>query len=186
MRRLVGHVGADLGTVYGKEGKAKVRARLKGYNKAARRMPWVVLVDLNNEADCAPELRTSWIPDPAPKMCFQVAVRKMEAWLLADRKSFAQFFSIAQARIPQNPEMLADPKRTVVELARYSRRREIREDMVPRSGSGRTVGPAYTSRLIEFVGNVENGWRPGIAAKSSDSLNRCLQRLHQLVEGRSV
>jgi hypothetical protein len=36
----------------------------------------------------------------------------------------------------------------VVELARYSRRRDIREDMVPRPGSGRSVGAAYTSRLI--------------------------------------
>lgn len=69
----------------------------------------------------------------------------------------------------------------MVEMARRSRRRDIREDMVPRPGSGRTEGPAYTSRLIEFVADVDHGWRPDVAALSSDSMDRCLQCLRRLV-----
>ena len=65
----------------------------------------------------------------------------------------------------------------MVELARRSRRRDIRDDMVPRERSGRSVGPAYPSRLIEYV---ESPWRPEAAARQADSLRRaiaCLQRL---------
>jgi hypothetical protein len=69
----------------------------------------------------------------------------------------------------------------MVELARHSHRRGIREDMVPRPGSGRKVGPAYTAQLIDFARDSNNGWRPDVAAKASDSLNRCLQCLLRLV-----
>jgi hypothetical protein len=84
--------------------------------------------------------------------------------------------------VPGPPETLPDPKRVLIELASRSRRREIREDMVPRLGSGRVVGPAYTSRLIEFVTDRRGGWRPGIAARSADSLARCIRRLRRFVE----
>jgi hypothetical protein len=59
-------------------------------------------------------------------------------------------------------------------------RLDIREDMLPRRGSGRPIGPAYTSRMIEFV---ENNWRPEVAARSSDSLRRCLVRLREIARG---
>jgi len=65
----------------------------------------------------------------------------------------------------------------MVNLARASRRRDIREDLVPRPEGGRQVGPAYSSRLIEFV---SGRWRPEIAARRAESLRRaiaCLKRL---------
>jgi transposase len=46
-----------------------------------------------------------------------------------------------------------------------------------RHGSGRPVGPAYASRLIEFA---SSSWRPEVAAQRADSLRRtidCLRRL---------
>jgi hypothetical protein len=182
--RLVEHVGAALGPIHGKQGKTHLRRRLGGYNRAAHFSPWVVLVDLDQDADCAPPFRTSWLPNPAPLMCFRVAVREVEAWLLADREHLARFLSVGISRVPVDPEAVDDPKRTMIDLATLSRRRDIREDMVPRSGSGRIVGPAYTSRLIEFVVDTRAGWRPDVAASSSASLNRCLGRLRWLVEER--
>ncbi len=183
LRRLVEHVGATPGPVHGKNGKTHLRQRLDGYNQAARLSPCVVLVDLNHDAGCAPPFCASWLPNPAPHMCFRVAVRMIEAWLLADRERLARFLSIRGTQVPLNPEGVDDPKHTMVELARQSRRREIREDMVPRPGSGRAVGPAYTSRLIEFVLEGTSGWRPKVAAKSSDSLDRCLRCLRRLMTG---
>jgi hypothetical protein len=178
VRRLVEQRGAVLGQVHGKNGKPHLRQRLAGYNQAARLFPWIVLIDLNRDADCAPPLRAEWLPNPALYMCFRVAVRKVEAWLLADREQLARFLSVTTSRIPLNPETIDDPKRTMVELARHSRQRNIREDMVPRPRSGRTVGPAYTSRLIEFV---ETLWRPEVAVRHSDSLRRCCEHLRVLV-----
>ncbi|MCC6627935.1 MAG: hypothetical protein IT340_11100, partial [Chloroflexi bacterium] len=150
-RRLLVHVGASPGTIYGKNGKQHVLDRLAGFNNAARLAPWLVLVDLDTDAVCAPTARALWLPQPAPSMCFRIAVREIEAWLLADRERLAQFLGIPLGRMPSQPEAIPDPKRTPVDLARRSRRRDIVQDLVPRPTSGRTVGPAYTSRLIEYV-----------------------------------
>ena len=177
LHRLLEHAGFAAGPIYGKKGKQYLHAKVDAYNQAARRLPWVILVDLNHEVDCVPLLRASWLPDPAPMMCFRVAIREIEAWLLADRERFSAFFSVARSRIPQNAEATDNPKQTVIDLAKHSRRREIREEMVPRSGSGRDVGPAYNSRLIEFVTDTTTGWRPDVAVNHSESLRRCVQCL---------
>jgi hypothetical protein len=103
-------------------------------------------------------------------MCFRVAVHEVEAWLLADRQQMARFLGVNPAKIPQTPDSLGDPKRTLVNLARDSPRRDLREDMVPRPNSGRWEGPAYASRLIEFVHRF---WRPSAAESRSESLRRC-------------
>jgi hypothetical protein len=180
--RLIHHVGAVLGPMHGKNGKTPLRARINGYNNAARFSPWIVLVDLDQEADCAPPLVGAWVPTPAPRLCFRVAVREVEAWLLADRERIARFLRVRIQEVPDAPETLPDPKQFVVELARRSRRREIRQEMVPRPGSGRAVGPAYTASLIEFVTDVRHGWRPAVAAHRADSLARCIRRLRRMVE----
>lgn len=180
LRRLLEHVGAATGPIYGKNGKAHLRRHLRGYNQAARYSPWLVLVDLDDDAHCAPPFLQEWLPDPAPNMCFRVAVREIEAWLLADRERMAAFLQVGAGRIPPEPEALNEPKRALVQLAGQSRRRDIREDMVPRPGTGREVGPAYTSRLIEFVWEHRRGWRPEVAALASDSLRRCLVSLRKL------
>lgn len=178
VRRLIAHVGGIAGDVYGKQGKGQLRKRINGYNKAAQYGPWIVLVDLDHEEDCAPPLRKAWIDDPAPSLCFRVAVREVEAWLLADAERLATFLGTARSKIPAQPETLADPKSVIVNLARASRRRDIREDIVPRAGSGREVGRAYGSRMIEFA---SRHWRPEVAANRADSLRRAIECLRRLV-----
>jgi len=111
-------------------------------------------------------------------MCFRVAVREAEAWLLADRDSLGNYLGVSPEIIPRNPENLFDAKQALVNVARRSRRRAIREDMVPREGSGRQVGAAYASRVIEFV---TASWEPGAAAAAAPSLRRCLDALTQMV-----
>lgn len=177
VRKLITHVGAEPGTVYGKKGKPHLRSQIDGYNNAARHAPWVVLVDLDHTKGCAPTLCAEWLAEPAPQLCFRVAVRAVEAWLMADAEALADFLGVGRKKVPVDPETLANPKQALVNLASQSRKREIREDMVPRQGSGRTVGPAYASRLIEFV---YAHWRPAKAADRADSLRRtitCLKRL---------
>ena len=182
VKRLIMEAGATVGPVYGKQGKKPLRAGINGYNNAARHRPWIVLVDLNQDADCAPDFCRSWISEKSPKLCFRVAVREVEAWLLSDRKSIARFLSVPVSRVPTDPESEINPKQTMVNLAAISKRRSIREDMVPRRGSGRSVGPAYTSRLMEFIQSPEPLWRPNHAANHSQSLQRCMRCLEQLVQ----
>lgn len=177
VHRLIRYVGANPGPVYGKHGKQHLRQRIVGYNQAARRTPWLVVVDLDQDEDCAPPLRTAWVPIPAPRLCFRVAVHAIEAWLMADAAALSEFLGVARGRLPNDPDAISAPKEALVHLARASRRRSIRIDMVPREGSGRVVGPAYTSRIIEFA---SRHWRPAEAALQSDSLRRAILGLERL------
>ena len=183
-RKLVAEAGGEIGNVYEKDGKPDLRKRINGYNNAARHAPWhapwLVLVDLDNDADCAPPLRNVWLPEPAPLLCFRIAVRQVEAWLMADHDTLADFLSVAKNKIPDDPERLPNAKEAMVNLARRSRRQAIFRDMVPRQGSGRSVGPAYSSRMIEYI---DRHWRPQVAAHRADSLRRAIACLKALVAG---
>ena len=178
VRRLLEDAGAQPDVVYIVGGKANLRQRARAYNQAAQHRPWVLLVDLNHEADCVPALRALWLPKPAPWMVFRVAVREVESWLLADTQNMAEFLGVSIAKVPRTPDQLDDPKRAVVALARRSTKRQVREDMVPREGSGRSEGPAYASRMIEFA---QRRWRPSVAAGRSNSLRRCRDALRRIV-----
>jgi len=184
LKRLLAEAGAVATAVYGQNGKQRLKRDLRGYNHAAKHAPWFVLVDLDQDAPCPSALREEWLPAPAPRMCFRVAVREVEAWLLADRERISAFLGVGKVKVPKDPEALEDPKWTMVDLARQSRRRDIREDMVPRPGSGRSVGRAYTSRLIEFATDPSR-WRPEVAAGNSRSHCRCRNALKRLIQGDS-
>lgn len=175
VQRLIDHAGGQVGRVYGKNGKVNLRRKIAGYNNAARHGPWFVLVDL--DADCAPPLRDAWLPNPVPGLCFRVAVREVEAWLMADPETLASYLDAPRKRITGDPESLDDPKGAMVSLARRSRKPGVRRDMVPREGSGRPVGPAYPGRLIEYA---TTEWRPEIAARNSESLRRALRCLRRV------
>jgi hypothetical protein len=183
LRRLVDEIGCWQGAVYGKQGKQFLRTRVDAYNAAAQYSPWVMLVDLDAGHNCAPELRNEWLPKTAPNMCFSIVVRALEAWLLADPERFSDFFHVARRKIPLDVESLPQPKVTLVNLSGQSRRMEIRKDMVPRPGSGRLVGPAYTSRIVEFASDRDQGWRPSVAAQNAPSLNRCLNCMRGFASG---
>jgi len=178
VRRLVHEAGAEVDAIYGGNGKPHLLRRLRAYNNAARRFPWVAVVDLDNDESCAPPAARKWLPHPSARMVFAIAVRQVEAWLLADAESLASFLRVARSSVPRRPEDEEDAKRALVNLARHSRSRNIRADMVPRPYSGRAVGPAYVSRLIEFVGRA---WCPDSAADRAASLMRTRRKLAELV-----
>lgn len=174
--RLLEYAGMTPGPVYGNKGKVHLMNKLAGYNNAARLNPWLVLVDLDTDK-CAPTFVATHLPSPSGGMLLRVAVREVEAWFLADHENVAVYLGVPVSKIPLDAEGLPNPKQTVVNLDRHSRRRGIREDMVPDPESGREVGPAYWSRMIEFALDY---WDPEVAAQSSDSLRRCVQRLQEL------
>jgi hypothetical protein len=57
LRRLVKEIGAMAGPVYGKNGKSFLLERLRAYNQAARFSPWIILIDLDDDDECAPPFR---------------------------------------------------------------------------------------------------------------------------------
>jgi hypothetical protein len=176
-RRLLLHLGLVPGTIYGRMGKQHLRKNIGGYANAARHSHWFVLVDLDEDAPCGGELVAAWLPDRPPLMALRVAVHEAEAWLLGDRANLAHFISVSRDLVPRNPDDLPDPKSTVVNLARRSRVRVMREGLPPRPGSGRSIGPLYVTELSRFV---RDHWDVGTAATASSSLASCLAGLARL------
>jgi hypothetical protein len=109
-------------------------------------------------------------------MCFRIAVRSMESWLIADATRLAEFLEVPLQRIPRDPDTLDNPKTALINLARSSRSRAVREDMTPQEGTTGRVGAGYTSRIVEFA---SGDWRPIVAARASPSLARCLAALRK-------
>ena len=99
--RLITLCGGQPGKVSPKQGRPYVLEHIGGYNEGARYGGiWFVLVDLDLKPDCAPELVAEALPEPADGMCFRVAVREVEAWLLADRAGFAKWAGVRASLIP--------------------------------------------------------------------------------------
>ena len=174
LRRLCIECHLEVGPVYPQGGKSRLDARLPAYNSAARTAPWLVLRNLDSDADCAAALCARLVPDPAPRMCFRVAVRAVEAWLMADRERFASFITVPMHHIPEYPETVPRPKQAVIALARLARSREVLADMLPPAGFSTGQGPGYSLRIRQFA---SASWRPAVAARRADSLARCLRAL---------
>lgn len=179
--RLIRHSGGEAGPVYGRQGKAHLKTHIGAFLNAARFSPWMVLVDLDHDSPCAPALKAAWLKGVESELCLRVAVREVESWLMADRLRFAEFLGIPNVKIPSRPDEEGDPKAVVVQLAARSRRTAIRLDIAPRVGSGHSVGPAYSSRLIQFIRDESGGWHPEEAASRSPSLAGCLRAVKALI-----
>lgn len=176
IRRMFSTYGYPLTRLDAVGGRSKIYDLVPKLIEASERQQWFVLVDLDDDV-CAPELTNEWEVLDTP-LIFRVAVREIESWLMADAENFARFLGVSKSRIPLNPELVANPKEEVVQLARRSRLREIREGLVPRAGSGRKRGPLYTPILSAFVTEI---WDPEAARTQSNSLDRCLIRLAEEV-----
>lgn len=134
LSKVLGSQGAFVSAAHGMRGKGWIDTHIKRYNAAAHYGLWLVLRDLNSDASCAPTLCASLLPNPAPLMSLRIAVRELEAWILADTVGLGKYLGIPRNTIPGPPDDLQDPKTTLVSLARTSRHRRIRVDMVPASG----------------------------------------------------
>jgi hypothetical protein len=160
-------------------GKVELDRSLSGFNRAAKGSPWFVLRDLDHDAPCPAALIPRLLPHPAPLMCLRVAVRAIEAWLLADAATLAEFLHVSENLIPGDPEAEEDPKIAMVSLARRSTKPAVQKDMLPERGSSRRIGRGYEGRIIEY-GQVH--WRPDVARSRSRSLDRALCALERLRE----
>lgn len=158
-----------IGSCFGRSGFGYLKKSINGFNNAAKGTPFLILTDLD-QTDCPPLLINEWLSAPKHNnLLLRIAVREVESWLLADRSAFAVFLGIRDELIPREPDELNDPKRLLVALASKSRKRKIRDAIVPTSGSTARIGPDYNSTLISYV---LNNWNVREALKHSQSLNR--------------
>ncbi len=155
-------------------GSGYIRSRINSFFSAAiHQQPFLVLMDSDKE-DCALHILDSLIPnDRRNKKClFRIAVREVEAWLLADAHGLSRFYGISESLINRRPETLADPKDHIIKLARKSRKKDIANAIAPDIGTSAVIGPEYNQTLLPFVRNL---WDINAAAKRSESLRRAIE-----------
>ena len=180
LRRLLSIVRPDcvIGLCYRTGGKGNIKRKLKGFNNAAKGMPYMVLVDLDDEYECPPMLLEDWFDcEKHPNLHFRIAVREIESWLLASRNSLSRYIGVHQREIPLRSDEILNPKEFLLTLARKSRKRALREDIVPRVNAVAKVGPYYNVRLAEFVNQA---WDYREASECSGSLKRMVERLRTI------
>jgi len=179
-RRLLAHTGLEAGAVHGRRGKNYIDQRMKAWRAAADRSPfdpWLVLRDLDQDAACAGAFISErrWIQPQYGVL--RLAVPSVEAWLLADLPGIAATLQVSEGQIPTQPERLFDAKQAMLELGSRSRDRAIRDDLLPRPGGGRKVGPGYDRQLGAFAARR---WSIATACKSAPSLARAARALESL------
>ncbi len=158
-----------IGACYGRKGKDYLRVHCDAFNNMSKGSPVLLFTDLNKK-ECSPLLIREWFPyGKHNNLIFRIAVREVESWLLAHKNEFAKFLSVSTRLIPDNPDGLDKPKKTLLEIASKSRKRELREALIPARGSTATIGPDYNGTLSWFV---QKNWDVKIAMENSSSLRR--------------
>jgi len=170
----------SIGTCFGQGGFGYIKKRIRGFNKAAKGTPFFVLTDLDKN-ECPAVLLKEWLSEPQhPNLLFRIAVREVESWLLAHRDGLSGFLGVRVASIPEDVDAIDDPKQFLINLARKSRYRPLREDIVPSPRSTASVGPDYNGRLISFV---QNHWKASVAMRYSSSLKRAVHAVRNFKPG---
>lgn len=174
--------GIDYTTHRSGRGKSSIDRRIPGFNSAAKSVgaKTIVLRDLDQDAECAPALRRRLLPNGDSRLCFRVAVREAEAWLLAEPKSLSSYMKISEKLVPPAPEKLDNPKILLVDLARTSRSSVIRREMVPEPRSGISVGRGYVSIILDFV---TSSWdiERAVREERAPSLTKAFAALQKLI-----
>jgi len=160
---------------YRNAGFGYIKKNLSKFNNASIHTPYLVLTDLDN-AKCPVALIAQWVDFQQHRnLIFRIAVREVEAWLMADIEGFAGFLGISEANFQTNPDELPDPKNELFRLTKKSRKREIREDILPMNGNA-AIGPNYNGKLSDFV---INHWSINRSIKRSISLLKTLNALEK-------
>lgn len=174
-KAVVRSVGKTVEKVVVAGGKSRLDPKIPNYSRAARRSNWVIFRD--SDGKCPVVLRSelsAGIAQWSPRLALRIAHSMTEAWLLADRAGFADYFGVKVSQIPRNPEEVAHAKQEVLRLCSNSRSRAIRADMVRSSGEN---GPLYVKRINEFAAEK---WNVHDAAVVSDSLTRAIRQIQAL------
>lgn len=171
--KLLSHYRSDITIVgiSGKRGNSYIKQGIKGFNEAAPYLPHIVITDLDQH-QCAPVMLQKWMPFKLHQnLLFRIAEKEIEAWLMADRNTFAQFLGVPVASIPLNTQTLQDPKLHIINLAKKSKKKAVK-DLVP-IGSA-TQGPGYNVILENFVHNY---WDPERSQQNNVSLYKAISKI---------
>ncbi len=162
-------------------GFGQLKSKLDAFLTLAEKRPVLMLIDLD-KSDCAPRLKADWLRGKRipSRFVFRIAVREIEAWLLADHPGMRRFLGERAAKhLPDNPDSLTDPKALLLQLARHAPSR-IRGEMLRDDDPSRLRrGFGYNEQLAHYI---RTEWDPERASERSDSLGRARHRLAALAQ----
>ena len=160
-------------------GRGAIKRDIQKYTHMARNgFPVLALTDLDTRA-CCRVLLNEWFGGhhgPHPNLLLRICVREAEAWLMADPSPLARLLRLPEMRFPAQPEILADPKRSLLDLATHAPAK-VRRGLLPQSGSTARIGPEYNELLCPLVTAM---WDIGKAARRAPSLAKARQSLGEL------
>ncbi len=166
-------------------GNGNIKKKAPKYLEMARQKNNVLIITDLDMIDCAPTLLRRWLKlkprtvlELPNRFIFRVAVREVEAWLLADASALSKFLGIAKSNFPGKPDTLSDPKATLLTILRKKGTKSWHKQMLP-DGNSASIGPLYNEKLCEFVSGY---WDPSRASCVSPSLRRAIHALRSISE----
>lgn len=162
-------------------GSGNLKKKCPALAEMAKHAPVLCITDLDTWA-CATALIGTWFGGSADrtlslpeKLCFRIAVREIESWILADRQAWASYIGIAAANFPEHPDELRDPKQHLLNVIRAKGKKKLHAGMLPRGSAH--IGPLYNDVVCKFV---QTKWSPQRASKYSPSLQRAIDALKRI------
>ncbi len=178
-KRLAADVAPSLAVTHTlrRNGFGYLKSKMANWCQMALHQPVFLLTDLDRLA-CPAELLRQWCGalNPPANLLLRVAVREVEAWLLADHVALRDLLG-PRGRFPASPDELPDPKAELLRLASRHASREVKADLVKQTGAMASQGIGYNARLTHWV---QNHWQPERAAECSLSLRKARARLREM------
>lgn len=175
--RLVKDAGLSISMALRKNGNGYLRKSIDNFIAMSNRHPVLVITDLDR-IESPERLTEQWFQNRScpDGLLFHVAIREVEAWLLADHMGIKELLGAKIGKLPSDPELLPDPKAYLLSLAARAPR-DLRDDLVAERNSMASQGFGYNSILGSFVNTL---WQPIRAAERSRSLTILLNDLSML------
>ncbi|MCA7970797.1 hypothetical protein LGM42_13010 [Burkholderia sp. AU39826] len=151
------------------------KKRIPAMNNVANNVMPVLMVADADQAPCVVTQRNAWLPPNASqRLSMRLAVKEAEAWVLADHIGFSKFAIVSKDLFPAKPEEVLDPKQALLAIVKKSKRRELRDEMLPGKGATSPVGLGYNIHMTEFVAEH---WDIARAVDRAPSLARAIPRV---------
>ena len=167
----------------------QVKNKITEFNSLSEVHPVILLIDLDNY-DCAPLLIEKLLKDKNKCFIFNIAVDEAEAWLMADRKGFSSYFRVKIEDMPSAHQSKQGGRKALTEmnftykssmfltheLIKKSKNSDYIKQLTPKKNAAK--GPEYNSCMLPFI---QNAWNIDDARNNSDSLNRMILRIENLI-----
>lgn len=168
----------------------QIKHKISELNRLSSSKPVILLTDLD-VTQCPPMLKNSLLANQEQNEDFilNIAVDEAEAWLMADREGFAEYFGIPISEIPNAVPQKMGGRKPLTEmefpyksswmlthvLISKSSKDELKRQIEAQGTAAK--GKEYNPAVVPFI---KNDWNIENAMQNSDSLKRMVIRLQTL------